>query len=172
MHDTPPPTRFDDGSFSSQLKEEVTIHPAGGGRFHHRCVPTGAMAPFIAHVKVLKGNGEELHFEEYAAKAVITIELANDVNQRPAGDLKIMGGPEFFLIDSDSKLNGPNPGAKKRKKYEHPGKGQSFHISRIVVENPAGTITFEQNAPDDYEEEFTVMVWHIGDDHGPAGTVI
>jgi len=173
MHDTPPPTKFDDGSFSSQLKDDVTIHAAGGGRFHHRCVPEGATAPFIAHVKVLKGNGQTIYFEEDAANAVITIELANDDDKGPAGDLKITGGPDFFQIDSDKRFGDPTPGTKHRKKYEHPGKGKSFHISRIVVENPAGSITFARNAPDDYEEEFTVMVWHEGDHDykGPRGIV-
>ena len=162
MHDTPPPTKFDDGSFSSQLKEEVTIH-AVGGRFHHRCVPTGATAPFIAHVKVLKGNGATVYFDEEAAGSVIKIQLANDDDNRDAGDLRIEGGADYFQIDSDSKMGGPNHGAKRRKRYEHPGRGRSFHISRIVVEKPAGTVRFDRSAPTGYEEEFSVMVWHIGD---------
>ena len=164
MHDTPPPTKFDDGSFNAELNDQLEFHPAGGGRFHYRCVPDGANPPFLAHVKVLRGNGEELVFEEHAEEAVITIELESDQGKEDAGNLIITGGPAYFLIDSDSKLKDPQPGSKGRTKHEHPGKGKSFHVSRIVVENPPGTVKLDEHAPDDHEEEYVVMVWHIGDD--------
>ncbi|HEV8370712.1 MAG TPA: hypothetical protein VGQ39_22370 [Pyrinomonadaceae bacterium] len=167
MHDTPPPTKFGDGSFNAELKDELSFHPAGGGRFHHRCVPAEAEAPFLAHVKVLRGNGDELVFEEHAEEAVITIELESDKDKEDAGNLIITGGPDYFQIDSDSKLKDPQPGAKGRQKYEHPGKGKSFHISRILVENPLGTVKLDEHAPDDHEEEYVIMVWHKGDDKRP-----
>ena len=162
MHDTPPPTKFGDGSFNAQLREDLEIKPAGGGRFIHRCVPTDAEPPFIAHVKVLKGNGDEIYFEEFAEGSVIKIELA-DVDGDPAGDLEIFGDANYFQIDCDSKMNGPGQGNKHRKRYEHPGKGKDFHISRIIVEQPAGSVQLDEVAPMDHEEEYQVMVWHIGD---------
>ena len=164
MHNTPPPTQFNDGSFNAQLKEELEIVPAGG-RFHHRCIPTDATPPFIAHVRVLRGNGDALYFDDAAENSVIRIELEQDDRSGPTGDLEIMGGADFFQINCDSRLIGPNPGRKHRKKYEHPGKGGDFHISRITVEKPAGTVKFDVIAPDDEEEEYTIMVWHIGDPH-------
>jgi hypothetical protein len=161
MHDTPPPTKFGDGSFNAQVKEDLDIAPAGGGRFDHRCVPTGAVAPYIAHIKVQRGNGDSLYFDPSAENSVIKIWLMNDDGTPDAGDLIISGGADF-LINCDSRMNGPNPGAKHRKKYDHPGKGKEFHISRITVEKPAGTLKFDVIATG-AEEEYQIMVWHIGD---------
>jgi len=164
MHDTPPPTKFSDGSFNAQVREDLDIHPAGG-RFHHRFVPVGAPPPFIAHVKVVRGNGDYLYFDPFATDSVIKIQLEQDDGSGQTGDLVISGGPDYVQIDCDSRLIGPNPGAKHRKRYDHPGKGKEFHISRITVEKPAGTVKFDVTAPADQEEEYAVMMWHVGDPH-------
>jgi hypothetical protein len=162
MHNTPPPTEFYDGSFEAQLKEELTFHPSGG-RWQHRCVPTGATSPFIAHIRILKGNGDTIYLDESAEDSVIRIALENDHTTTSAGDVTITGGPDFFQIDSDSRFGGPNPGPKSRHKYGHPGKGHPFHIKRIVVEKPAGSQKFEVMAPVQFDEEYRIMIWHIGD---------
>jgi len=171
MHDTPPPTRFNDGSFNVQTKDSLEFDPAPGGRFHYHCVPAGTTAaPFIAHLKVLKGNGEEIYFDEHAENSVIKIWLEKDVGAAPEGDLVITDGPNFFLIDADRKLKDPTKGNKGRNRYDHPGSGTGgeFHISRIKVEKPAGTVKLDVIAPAPavQEEEYVVMVWHKGDhDH-------
>jgi hypothetical protein len=162
MHDTPPPTKLGDGSFNAELQKEVAFQNSGG-RWQHRFVPEGK-APFLAHIRVLKGNGETIYFDESAEYSVITIELQDDDNRKVnVGDLTITGGDAYFQIDSDSRLGGPHPGAKGRHKYLHPGKGNSFHISRIAVEKPAGSSQFEVRAPVDRPEEYVVMIWHQGD---------
>ncbi len=162
MHDTPPPTKFGDGSFNTQLKENLAITPAGVGRFDHRFVPTGAVAPYLAHIKVQRGNGDNLYFDPSAENSVIKIGLMNDDGTPGAGDLVISGGAVDFLINCDSRMNGPTAGNKKRKRYDHPGKGKDFHISRITIEKPAGTLKFDVIAAG-ADEEYQVMLWHIGD---------
>jgi hypothetical protein len=136
MHDTPPPTKFSDGSFNAQVRDALVITPAGGGRFHHRFVPTdpGAAPPFIAHLKVVRGNGDVLYFDPTAENSVIKIWLEKDAGGGPQGDLVITGGADV-LIDCDSRLKDPIPGAKHRQRYDHAGSGVGFHISRIKSRN-------------------------------------
>jgi hypothetical protein len=157
MHDTPPPTKFGDGSFIAELEKDADSQNSAG-RWHHRFVPKGN-PPFLVEIRVLRGNGEEIYFDEFAGDSVIKIELENDHPAGNAGNLIITGGPAYFQIDSDSKLGGPQVGAKGRRRYEHPGHGHSFHISRIVIEKPAGTVKLDEVKPD-HEEEYVVMIWH------------
>ncbi len=161
MHNTPPPTFFSDGSLAVELRQDLTP-AAAGSRWLHMCKPDGE-APYIAHVRVLQGNGDTIYQDLHAEHSVIRIELQDD--RGPAGDLTISGDDEGFKIDSDQELGGPHAGAKGRRKYKHPGKGNSFYISRITIDKDAHPAShFEVNAPD-AEEEYKVMIWHKGDTH-------
>src|SRR5262245_12884214 len=164
MHDTPPPTIFGDGSFNSQVKEELEIRQLGGGKFNHRCKPTDAVAPYIAHIKVQRGNGESIYFDPAAENSVIRVVLDQDDGTGRVDTLEIFGDADFFQFNCDSKMKDKVPGNKHRNKYEHPGKGpgQEFHIGRITVEKPAGTVKFDVIAAD-AKEEYQIMIWHIGD---------
>jgi hypothetical protein len=172
MHDLPPPTMFYDGSLTIELKDELkhpVPPPPAGGRWLHKSVPPPpAQPPYIAAVRVLKGNGDTIYQDTDAANTVIVIEL-QDSSGESAGNLTITGNATSFQIDADQKLGGPNTGHQGRESFLHPGKGNPFHISKIKIDKAVPPIShFEVNAPTDYEEEYRIMIWHEGHVHTAA----
>jgi len=158
MHNTPPPSLLGDGSFNVELEDKPEVEEVRG-RFLYRFTPKKAVPPFIAHVRILKGNGDSLYFDKSAENSIITIDLAND--KGIVGNVVVSGG-DFVQIDCYSELDVLKVKGKHRpNKFQ--SKDESVHISRIVVVKSA-IKAFDETAPKDHPEEYQIMIWHIGDD--------
>ena len=162
MHDTPPPTLFSDGSLAVELRDIFISSTRIDSKFLYITRPADAEPPYIAHIRVLHGNGDMLYQDLYAEHSVIKIELRDDTGA--VANVTISGDNEGFKIDSDGELADSGPGAKGRQKYKHSGTGNSFYISRITVEKPADSPHFQVNSRTK-KEEYRVLIWHEGDTH-------
>jgi hypothetical protein len=170
---TPPPVSIEEGSLRIRVpKNKPLVEPTGTPL---RFVYTGDFRPTsprptdsneIAHLRILRGNGDMIFANSQAAGFWIKLELQQR-NGNPAGNIKFRGGANF-VVDSDARLTRSGGGNIKHEYRHHGGGAAEFRVKRISVATgdpdlPASPVHFLIDlgaaTPDFPSAEFRILIW-------------
>jgi hypothetical protein len=128
--------------------------------------------PNLAHIRVLNGKGEEIHYEPNARGSTIKLDLERE-NGNALDQITLRGGiptagGTVLEITSTMRLNehpGNKPLGYRKHKCSHPGHGagERFRVKTIQILNAPRPFRKDARAlsthPTYFSEEFRLMIW-------------
>ena len=159
-HNTPPPLVFDEGSFTIDTRDPLTLTTL---QTPFTYTSTFGGTPNLSHIRIIDGQGIQRYYEPKARGATISMQL-EDEDRVVLDEITVSGGPAIKITSQSMRLTEhPNNKPKSLRKHrcEHPGRAnKGFRVKRIIVTHAANPADIRVGTHTDYfSEEFRVIIW-------------